>query len=88
MSNLVKKTNYNTKISEVEKKITDHGHDKHITTPEFNKLTAEHFTARSAQANLASKTDIVNFVKKADLDDKLKNVNKKITNKQLLVTSY
>ena len=41
-----KKTDYNTKIDEIEKKITDHGHDKYITTPEFNKLTAENFAAR------------------------------------------
>ena len=41
VSNLVKETDYNTKINEIEKKITDHKHDKYITTPEFNKLTAE-----------------------------------------------
>ena len=38
VSNLVKKTDYNTKISELEKKLTDHNHDKYITTPEFNTL--------------------------------------------------
>ena len=64
VSNLVKNIDYNTKISEIEKKITDHNHDKYITTPEFNKLTAENFAARLAQANLASKNDIANFVKK------------------------
>ena len=32
---LVKKTDYNTKIYETEKKITDHNHDKYITTSEF-----------------------------------------------------
>ena len=33
VSNLVKKTDYNTKISETENKITtDHDHDKYITT--------------------------------------------------------
>ena len=43
-SNLVKKTDYNTKIGEAGKKIaTDHDHDKYITTQEFNKLTAEYF---------------------------------------------
>ena len=36
VSSLVKKTNYNTKITEIEKKLTDHNHDKYITTPEFN----------------------------------------------------
>ena len=29
----------------LKKKITDHDHGKHITTPEFNKLTAEDFAA-------------------------------------------
>ena len=36
VSSLVKKKNYNTKITEIEKKLTDHNHDKYITTPEFN----------------------------------------------------
>ena len=49
---------------------TDHNHDKYITTQEFNKLTSENFTARLAQANLISKNDIANFVKKTDFDDK------------------
>ena len=35
VSNLVKKPDYNTIINEIEKKITDHNHDKYITTPEF-----------------------------------------------------
>ena len=51
-------------------KSTDHSHDKYITTPEFNKLTAENFAARLAQVNL---------VTKKDFDDKLKNLNKKLT---------
>ena len=63
ISNLVKKKkDYNTKINEIEKKITDH--DRYITTQEFNKLTAKNFAARLKQANLASKNDIVSFVKK------------------------
>ena len=33
-----KKTDYNTKISEIGKKVTDHDHDKYISTPEYNKL--------------------------------------------------
>ena len=63
------KTNYSTKHNEIEKKITDHSHDKYITTPEFNKLAAENFAGRLAQANLVTKTDF---------NDKLKNLNKKI----------
>ena len=42
VSNLVEKSGYNTKINEIENKITtDHDHDKCITTQEFNKLTAQ-----------------------------------------------
>ena len=48
---LSKKTDYDTKVNETEKKITDHKDDKYITTPEFIKLTAENFAARLAQAN-------------------------------------
>ena len=69
VSNLVKKTDYDTKISEIEKKVANHNHDKYITTPEFNKFTAEIFAARLAQANL---------VTKADFDNKLISLNKKI----------
>ena len=52
-----KKTEYNTKVSEIEKKVTDHDHDKYITTSEFNNLTAKSFAARLTQANLVRKTD-------------------------------
>ena len=51
-----------------EKKVTtDDDHDKYIATQEFNKLTSEYFTARLKQANLASKSDIANFVKNTNL---------------------
>ena len=59
-----------------------------ITTTEFNKLTAESFAARLARTDLASKSDIANFVKKTDFDDKLTNLNKEVTSnktKYLLV---
>ena len=49
--NLVKKTDYNTKINEIKKKITNHDHcNKYITTQECNKLTAANFPSRLAQA--------------------------------------
>ena len=79
VNNLVKKTDYNTKISDPEKKFPDHNHNKYITTPEFNKLAADAFNARLAQANLITKTDI---------DAKLSSLNRKITknkSKHLLV---
>ena len=55
--NWVKRADYNSKNSEIEHRITD-------TTPEFHKLTAENVAASSEQANLASKKDIANFLKK------------------------
>ena len=56
---LSKKTDYNTKISEIENKIiSDHDHDKHIATQEFNKLTSENITARLKQANLTCNNDL------------------------------
>ena len=51
------KNNYNTKINEIKKKITDHDHDKYITTQEFNMLTSENVAARLAQANVGGKND-------------------------------
>ena len=48
----------NTKISEVESNIPNH--EKYITSAEFNKLTAENFTARLKQANLVTKTEFDN----------------------------
>ena len=46
VSSLVKKTDYNRKITKIGKKLTDHNHDKYITTPEFNTLAAGAFNAR------------------------------------------
>ena len=67
------------KFNEIEKKITDHTHDKYISTSKFNKLTAEKFAARLAQVHLVIKTDF---------DAKLIKLNRKITSnktKHLLV---
>ena len=79
VSNLVKKADYNTKITEIENKLNNHNHDKYNDTKEFNKLAADVFNGRIAQANLITKTDF---------DDKLSNLNRKITQnktKHLLV---
>ena len=51
-SNLVKKTDYNTKITELENKLNNHNHDEYIKNLEFNTLAADVFNARLAQANL------------------------------------
>ena len=85
MSNITNLATANA-CTAVENKIPHHS--KYITTPEFNKLTVENFAARLKQANLATKGNIADFVKKADFDDKLKHLNKKVTSnksKHLLV---
>ena len=78
-SDLVKKADYDIKIAEIEKKITDHDHSsRYITTQQFNKLTAENFTAKLTQAHLANKADIADLTKEKDFDNKLRNINKKV----------
>ena len=76
-SDLVKKTDYATKINEIEKKINDNDQGKYITIQEINKLTIDNFASRLKQANLASKTDIPDFVKKTDFNKKLKITTRK-----------
>ena len=78
LSGLVSTTVLNTKISWVENKIPNH--DKYITTPEYDKLAAENFTARIKQTNLLTKTDF---------DKKLTSFNRKITsNKTKYLEAY
>ena len=57
VSNLVKKTDYNTKVTKIENKLNNHNHNKYITTPEFNRLATDVFNAKLAQTNLITKTD-------------------------------
>ena len=77
ISSLVKKTDYNTKITDIENILNNHNHDKYVATSEFNTLTSEFntlaanvFNARLAQANLITKTDF---------DARLSSLNRKIT---------
>ena len=65
-----KKTDYNTKVADIENKLNNHNHDKYIDTSEFNKLASDVFNARIAQESLITKTDF---------DSKLSNLNKKLT---------
>ena len=72
--NLVKKTDYDTKVTETEKKLTDHKHDKYITTTEFNKLKLV------VQAS--------ELITETDFNNKLSSVNRKIVSnktKHLLI---
>ena len=76
VGNSVNKTDY---VTEIENKLNNHNHDKYITTSEFNIFAADVFNSRIARANL---------ITKRDFDDKLSNLNSKITankSKYLLV---
>ena len=78
---LLKKTDYDTTVTEIENKLNNHNHDKYITTPEFNTLAADVFNARLSQANLMTKTIFDNTV--SSLDSKIaenKTKNKSIEN--------
>ena len=66
----LKKTDYDTKITDIEKKLNNHNREKYIDTSEFNKLVVDVFNAELAQANLIIKTDF---------DPKLSSLNQKIT---------
>ena len=63
VSNLVNKTDYNSKVTEIENKLNNHNQ-------KFNKLTADVFNARIVQANL---------IRKTDFDVKLSSLNRKVT---------
>ena len=57
ISYLVKTTDYNTKITNIENKLNNHNHGKYIDTSKFNTLATNVSNARLAQANLIAKTD-------------------------------
>ena len=74
-----KKTDYNTKVTNIENKLNDHNHDKYTDTSNFNTVATNFSNARLTQANLITKTDF---------DAKSSNLNRKITqnkSKHLLV---
>ena len=84
---------YEIKVTEIEKELTGHNHDKYITTPEFNTLAAGIFNARLAQANLVSKADFDNKVSSLDsktATNKTKNesIENKLKNLKTFDSSY
>ena len=60
---VVKKDVYNAKNTTQDVSVYNTKKMYIVTTQEYNKLTSENFTARLAQVNSASKSDIANFVK-------------------------
>ena len=72
----LKKTDYDTKVTEIENKLNNHNHDKYITTTEFNTLTVDIFNARLSQADLVTKTSFDNTV--SSLNSKIVEYKKKM----------
>ena len=69
VSTLLKKQIMTLKLQKLKEKLNNHNNDEYIDTQKFNKLTADVFNAKIAQANLITITDF---------DDKLSNLNRKI----------
>ena len=51
---------------------------KYITTPEFNKFSAEIFDEKLKQPKLKTKSCITNFITKTSFDEKLRTTNNKV----------
>ena len=66
---LKEKTDYDSKVTEIENKLNNHNHDKYITTSEFNTLTGDVFNARLPKANLVAKRNFDNTI--SSLDNKI-----------------
>ena len=87
--NLVKKTDYEAKISDNE--------SKHITTADYNKFTNDSIANRIKDEGLINKPAIAGFIKKVDLNKKtgtlatkteLKVEQNKITKLRAFDSSY
>ena len=63
VSDLVKKTDYDVKILEIE--------EIYITTSDYNKFTTEILDAKLKQKKLVIKSGITSLVKNSDLNTKL-----------------
>ena len=59
---MVKKTDSDSKVTEIENKPNNHNHAKYITTPEFNTLAADVFNAKLSQTGLVTKANFDNTV--------------------------
>ena len=67
---LVKKTDYDAKISEIKAKLSDI-EGKYFTSSDYNKFASDIIDANIKQKELVKKSDISDFVKNFDLSKKL-----------------
>ena len=75
MLNVVNKTDYNAKISSIEKKC--------FITSDYNKYTSEIFDAKIKEKVLVAKSKISNLVKNSDLNTKLPALAKTVETMKL-----
>ena len=68
VSDLVKKTNYDAKISDIE--------TKYFTTSDHSKFTGEILNAKINEKGLVDKSDISGFIDKSDLNKKIETLKK------------
>ena len=55
----IKKTDYDTKLTEIKNTINDHNHHNHdITTLELNTSAADVFNAKTGQNNVTTKIEL------------------------------
>ena len=89
----LKKTDYNTKVTEIANKLNNYNHDKYITTPEFNTLATDTFNTKLLWANLVMKTIFDNTVsslvsKIAENKTKSKSIENELKTLKTLDLSY
>ena len=72
VSNVVKKTNYNAKISGIEA--------KYFTTSGYNKFTKETLNAKIKEKGIVHKSNISNLVENSDSNTKLATSTKTVLN--------
>ena len=70
LNGLIKKTDYDAKISDIKAKISDI-EGKYFTSSDYNKFTSDITDANIKQKELVKKSEISNFVKIFDLSKKL-----------------
>ena len=100
---MVKKTDYITKVTEIETKLNNHNHDKYITTPEFkktdyntkiaeNKLNNHKYITTPEFNKLAAdvfnaRLSRANFLPKRNFDNTVSSLNNKIAENKTKNTS-
>ena len=73
---LKKKTDYDTKVTKIEHKLNNQNHNQYTDTQEFNKLAADVFNARLAQADLETNFFLITLYQALIL--KLREINHQV----------